>query len=148
MSGTCPGQVQLRQRGSAKTFAASGRLIRVLALSQRVVRASPLVSEHVSGELNALGDILSSSFGYSKLWHCTNDSKFLSLINYQFALSHQHSWQGFHLSLALSTKVVSKLGTKASLMGEWKQLRRIWKLFGGSDIPIANLSELNHTWRK
>ena len=40
------------------------------------------------------------------------------------------------------------MGTKASPMGEWKQLRRIGKSFGGSGVPIENLSKLTHTWRK
>ena len=33
-------------------------------------------------------------------------------------------------------------------MVEWKQLRRIGESFDGSDVPIANPSELTHTWRK
>ena len=65
----------------------------VLALRQRVIRVSLLVAAHVAGDLNVLGDIPSRSFGYSKQWHCTNDSEFLSFINSKFPLPHQ---RGFH----------------------------------------------------
>ena len=136
------------QRRTAKKSAAAGRLIRVLYLRQRVARASLLVAAHVAGYMNVLGDIPSISFGYSKQWHCTNDSEFLSLINSKFPRTHQRSWQGFRLSFALSAKVIYELGTKASPMGEWKQLHRIGKSSGGSGVPFANPSELTHTWKK
>ena len=95
-----------------------------------------------------LGDIPSLSFGYSKQWNCTNDTEFLSLINSKSPIIHQRSWQGFRLSFTLGTKVISKLGTKEYPMGERNRLWRIGKYFGGSGVPIANPSELTHTWRK
>ena len=98
------------------------------------------MAANVEGDLNVLGDIPSRSFGYSKQWHCTNDSEFLSLINSKFSLPYQRSCQGFLLSFALSTKVISNLERKASPMGEWKRLQRIGKIFGGSDVPILNPS--------
>ena len=58
--------VSWTQRGAAKKSAAAGRLLRFLALRQRVARASPLVAAHVSGDLNVIGNIPSRSFGYSK----------------------------------------------------------------------------------
>ena len=130
--------VSWTQRGAAENSAATGRLIIVIALWQRVERESPLVAEHVAGDLNVLGNIPSPSFGYSKQYHCTNDSEFLSLINFKLPLSHQRSWQGFLLSFALIMKLISELGTKASTMGEWKQLWKIGESFGGSGVPIAN----------
>ena len=100
--------------------AAGGHLLRVLALRQRVERVSPLVSVHVAGDLNVLGNIPSTSFGYSKQWHCTNNYKFIFLINPKFPLPRLRSWQGFRLSFKLSMKFISGLGTKASPMEEWK----------------------------
>ena len=133
-------------KGGAKKSASAGRLIRVLALQQRVARASLLVAAHVSVDLNVIGDIPSCSFVYSKQFHCTNDSEFLSLINSKFPLPHQRYWQGSRLSFAFSTKVISELGTKASPMGEWKRLRQIGKSFVGSGVPVANPLELTYTW--
>ena len=135
-------------RGASKKSAAAGRLLRVLALRQRVARASPLVVAHVAGELNVLGDIPSRSFGYKKAWHCKSENEFLSLINSEFPLPQKRSWRGFRLSYALSMKVISELGMTVSPMGEWRRLRRIGKSFGGTGVPIADPSELTRTWRK
>ena len=71
------------QRGVENSSASSGRIIRVLVFLQQVARASPLVAGLVKGDLNVLGGIPSRSFA--------NNSEFLSLINSQFQLSHQHS---------------------------------------------------------
>ena len=60
------------QRVAAKKSAAAVRLLRVLALRQRLARSSPLVAAHMEVDLNVLGDISYCSFGYSKQWHCTN----------------------------------------------------------------------------
>ena len=95
--------------GAANKPSSERRILRSPALQQQVARASPLVSDHVTGELNVLGEIPSHSFGYYKQWNCTNDSKFLSLINYQFPLPHQRSCKGLRLSFALSTKVISDI---------------------------------------
>ena len=128
--------------GRQKKSAASGHLLRVLTLRKRVTISSLLVAAHGSGDLNVLGNIPSHSFDYFKQWHCTNDSEFLSLINSKFPLPHQRSWPGFRLSFALSAKVISGLGKKAYLMGEWKQLQIIGESFGGSGVPITKPSEL------
>ena len=140
--------VSWTKMGAANKSAAAWRLLGVLSLWKQVSILSPLVTAHVAGDLNVLGGISSRSFGYSKQWHCTNNSEFLSLINYHFPLPHQRSWQGLGLFFVLSTKVISKLGTKAYTMGEWKWLRKIGGGFRGSGLPIANPSELTHTWRK
>ena len=73
--------VMWKKRGAAKKSAAAGRLLRVLDLQKKGPRYLFLVAAYVTGYLNVLGDIPSCSFGYSKQWHCTNDSEFLSLIN-------------------------------------------------------------------
>ena len=118
------------KRGGKKS-AASGRLIKVLDLQQKVPRASPVVAAHVAGDLNVLGDIPSNSFGYSKKWHCTNDSEFLSLINSKSPLPRQRSWQGFRLSFLLITKVISELGKShfrwdsGSDLGEWGKVLEV-----------------------
>ena len=102
-----------------------------------VTRASLLVAVHVTGDLNVLGDIPSSSFGYSQKWHGTSDSEFLSLISSKFPLPHKSSLKGIY-----------ELGKKAYPMGEWKQFFSNREKFGGSDVTIGNLSDLTHTWRK
>ena len=56
--------VSRTQRGAAKKSAAAGRLLRVLALRQRVARSTTLVAEHVAGDLNVLGNIPCRFFYY------------------------------------------------------------------------------------
>ena len=58
--------VSWTQRGAKNKSAAVGRLLRVLALRQRVERVSPLLAAHMTGYLNVLGNIGYNSFGYSK----------------------------------------------------------------------------------
>ena len=111
------------QRGASKKYATVGRLLRVLDLRQRVAKASPLVAMHLTGDLNVISIIPSSTFVYPKKWYFTHDYECLSLINSKFPLPHKCSWQGFRLYFNLRTKVISKLGKKASSMGEWKRLR-------------------------
>ena len=125
-------EVLWTQRGASKKSAAEGRLFRVSDLRQRVTRASPLVAAHVAVDLNVIGDIPSRSFDYSKQWNCTNNHEFLSLINSKFPFPHKRFWKGFRPSSTLTTKVISKLGTKASLMVKWNRLR--------SGVPVSNPS--------
>ena len=49
-------------RGASKRSAVANRLLRILAVRQRVNRASPLVTRHLAGIRNHLGDIPSRSF--------------------------------------------------------------------------------------
>ena len=83
-----------------------------------------------------LGKIPSHSFGYYKQWHCTNDSEFLSFIISKLPLPRQHSWQGFHLSFALSMKVISELWDKGISDKTVEATSENNKSFGGSVVPI------------
>ena len=56
--------VAWQRRGASKRSAVANRLLRALAIRQRVNRASPLVTRHLAGVRNHLGDIPSRSFGY------------------------------------------------------------------------------------
>ena len=111
--------VSWTQKGAAKKSSASGSPLRVLYSQEPVTIVSPLVVAHVAGDPDVLGNIPYCSFGYSKNFHCTNDSEFLSLTNYQLALPHQCSWQGFRLSFALSTKMISKLAPTQTRKIKW-----------------------------
>ena len=126
------------QRGAAIKSAAAECLLRVLSIQKQITIASSLIDAHVTGDMNVLGYITSCSFGYSKQWHCTNDFGFISHINSQLPLFHQCSWKGFHICFVLGIKVISEWGTKASPIGEWKQLRRIGESFGGCGMPFSN----------
>ncbi|KAL7526943.1 hypothetical protein ACHAWF_001977 [Thalassiosira exigua] len=55
--------VLCQTRGASKRSRVANRFLRVLAIRMRVNRASPLVTRHLAGERNHLGDIPSRSFG-------------------------------------------------------------------------------------
>ena len=63
--------------GASKRSKVANRLLRILAVRMRKNRVSTLVTKHLAGERNHLGDILSRSFGYSQSWHCETDSELL-----------------------------------------------------------------------
>ena len=77
--------VSWQMRGASKRSAVAIRLLRVLAIRLRKNRASPLVTRHLAGERNHLGDIPSRSFGYKKEWE-HNEEAFLT-----FLIKHSHS---------------------------------------------------------
>ncbi|EJK43807.1 hypothetical protein THAOC_37712 [Thalassiosira oceanica] len=67
----------------------AGELIMALAIRQRVQRASPLTPAHLPGELNAMADCASRSFGYKTEWKCESNDEFLTLFNRTFPLPEQ-----------------------------------------------------------
>ena len=77
----------------------------------RVNRALPLVTRHIKGHRNALGDIPSRSFGYKPEWQFEHDSELLKFFDATFPLPNQNSWQGFRLSDAVCSRVMRKLAT-------------------------------------
>jgi len=138
--------VAWQMRGASKRSAVANRLLRVLAIRLRVNRASPLVTRHLAGERNALGDIPSRSFGYKAEWKFDSDIDFLAYFNKTFPLPDQNSWTGFHLNGAVSTKVISELLTRGSSMAEWRRLPTLGKKYGTNGRPTADISKYLRTW--
>ena len=52
------------------------RFLRILTIRLRKNRASPLVTRHLAGDRNALGDTPSRSYGYKTAWHLRNATDF------------------------------------------------------------------------
>ena len=138
--------VAWQTRGASRRSRAANRLLRILAVRMRKNRASPLVTKHLAGERNHLGDIPSRSFGYSESWHCETDSAFLKFFDQTFPLPSQNSWTGFQLGSRVVTKCISELLTKGSPMAEWRQLPKLGREFGGSGKPTAKITECVRTW--
>ena len=112
----------------------------------RSIRGSPLVTQHIAGKSNRLGDILLRLFGYEAKWYHINDTDFLTFFNQTFPLPSQNSWTGFRFTSAVSTKVMQEKLTRGLSMGKWRRLPKIGRRFGGSGRPIANMSKCLHTW--
>ena len=103
--------VAWQRRGASKRSRVANRLLRVLAIRMRRNRASPLVTRHIEGDRNRLGDIPSRSFGYKPEWRFEHDSNLLKFFDATFPLPNQNSWQGFRLSDAVCSRVMRKLAT-------------------------------------
>ena len=57
--------VAWQSRGASKRSDVANRLLRILVICMHVKQASPLVTKHLVGEQNHLGDMPSRSFGYN-----------------------------------------------------------------------------------
>ena len=104
--------------GASKRSAVANRLLRVLATRMRRCHAQPLLTRHLAGKRNHLGDIPSRSFGYEKEWHFENDKEFLTYFNHIFPLPDKNTWTGFRLKYAVAMKVTRELLTQGSSMVE------------------------------
>ena len=138
--------VAWQMRGASRRSVVANRLLRVLAIRMRKNRASPLVTRHLAGKRNHLGDIPSRSFGYKKEWHFEKDKQFVTYFNQTFPLPNKNTWTGFRLNSAVVTKVTRELLTQGSLMAEWRQLPTIGTRFGKIGKPIAKLTTCLHIW--
>ena len=133
-------------RWASKSKGPAGQLLIALALRQRQNRASPLAPAHVAGELNDMADVASRSFGYRKEWLCHSDDELLTLFDSKFPLPSQSSWQGFHLSSKVVTKVTSALQMTPFDPREWKQLPKIGTSISRPGASLCSLGELTHSW--
>ena len=119
--------VAWQTRWASKRSRVANRLLRVLALRLRVNRASPLVTRHLSGDRNKLGDLLSRSYGWKAEWKFVNDIDFLAFFNTSFPLPNQNCWTGFRLAKGLCSKVMRELLTQGSSMAKWRRLPTLGK---------------------
>ena len=138
--------VSWQERGASKRSAVANRLLRALAIRMRVNRASPLVTRHLAGERNHLGDIPSRSFGYKAEWHFERDNDFLAFFNNTFPLPEKNTWQGFRLNSKVSSRVICELLSAGSSMAEWRRLPTIGNAYGPSGRPSADCSSVIRTW--
>ena len=138
--------VSWQARGASKRSRVANRLLRVLAIRLRVNRASPLMTKHITGDQNGLGDIPSWSYGYKAEWHHKIDIDFLAYFNKTFPLPSKNCWTGYRLHSAVSTKVMRELLTGGSSMDEWRQLPTLGRKFGRIGKPTAIPSKYLRTW--
>ena len=133
--------VAWQRRWASKRSKAANRLLRAMALRLRVNHASPLVTRHIAGDRNALGDIPSRSFGSVPEWHCETDEDLRSLMNARFPLPNQQSWSVFRPSFDLSMKLISVLRMRPSTTDAWRRLPRAGKHVGTIGAATSHLWE-------
>ncbi len=81
--------------GASKRSDVANWLLRVLAVRLHRNRASPLVTQHMAGDENRLGDILPRSFGYKAEWYFEEDNIFYHFSTQLFHFQIRILGQGF-----------------------------------------------------
>jgi hypothetical protein len=108
---------------SKSKFPTAGRLIRALAMRQRVSQSAPAQVGYIPGPENTLADLASRSFQLHptfSMQDTAQDGAFLSAFSHLFPLPPQHtSWQLAHLTPELSSLVISTLRGQRSNLQQW-----------------------------
>jgi len=111
------------------------RLMRALALWQRLQHASPMVTLHVAGKSNDIADIPSRSFRPEHRWNCPTNDHFLSRFSSRFPLLQGKRCQIFLISPQITTGVILELLIAPGEMDGWLKLPVIGRVFGGIGAP-------------
>ena len=108
----------------------AARLVRALALRQRICQASPMATIHVAGKANDIADIPSRSFRKGHRWNCPSNLDFLIKFNAEFPLKQGACWDLFVINPKLITLVTSVLLTSPLPMDVWQALPPRGRVFG------------------
>ena len=123
----------------------SARLVRALALRQRICQAAPMYTIHVAGKANDIADIPSRSFKLGHRWNCPSDVQFLHRFNSHFSLPQGNKWQLFQLAPKIVTRVTSELLMLPLPMDVWHRLPAIGRLFGKNGVNTYAGTTSTHT---
>jgi len=123
------------------------RLVRALALCQRISHAAPMVTLYMAGKGNDVADVPSRSFRPERHWNFPTNEHLLSRFSTQLPLLQGNHWQIFLISPKIITRVISELLIVPSGMEGWIRLPVIDRVFGttGSNIAGDSRSRLIHT---
>jgi hypothetical protein len=97
------------------------RLLRGLAMRQRVTQAAPPETFHTEGERNVLADVASRII--ASLTNVTNPLAFLAYYNARFPLPQSPSWVLVTLDSALCSNVISTLRGRRLELRRWTTSR-------------------------
>ncbi len=77
---------------------------------------------HITGDQNAMTDILSCSFGSEPKWHFQSELDFLTFFNTSFSLPHQNLWMLCQPTSAIAMRVISVLRMSPFTLDNWRRL--------------------------
>ena len=122
--------------------AIAARLVRALALRQRICQAAPMSTVHVAGKAHDIVDIPSRSFREGHRWNCPNNCEFLTRFTSHFPLPQGACWQLLVINPKIVMLVISELRMKQLPMDVWKQLPSRGRIFGVTGADGQKESEL------
>ena len=128
-------------RLDSKRSQVAKRLLRVLAVRQRVCRASPLLTISIAGKDNDMADAASRWFKDDTKYETDlPDTVFLPRFNAAFPLPQGASWKRFHFSSKIITRVISELVGPPLNMASWMQITKRGGSFGKTGVAMSSLS--------
>ncbi len=124
-------------KGHTSTSLVAGRLLRFLALRQRIRQASSFIPMNIAGENNAMADIPSRAFKSGEYFHAKEN--LVSYFNTHFPLPQKNSWIEYTIPTKLASHVISCLHGKLLPMESLLKLPRLGKSIGASGRHTAHL---------
>jgi hypothetical protein len=128
----------VEKKASRKSRIAA-KLVRALVLQLNVKKTCPITTVHIPGVTNTLTEIPSRSFGSVHEWACNTDNDLLTLFNLTILLPKQISWTVFRFTTKKTTRVISVLRMKDSMLDKWQGLPKIAQHTGDIGQPMSGL---------
>ena len=129
---------------SAKGSKPAAHLLQALALRMKCKESAPLLIEHVKGKTNDMADVASQAFlsNHTHEFPSSHTLSFLHYFNSKFPLPQNQIWREFHLTMNLTTRVISELEGMTLSMESWMQLPKKGGNIGtiGENTPNTSTS--------
>ena len=130
-------------KGSTSTSIAAGRLLRFLAIRQRLRQTSSLMPRSIAGRDNKMADIPSRAFKHGEFFHA--QESLTDYFNLHFPLPQDQSWTEFTVTKKLASRVISCLRGEPLLMEQLRKLPKLGKNTGSIGQNTAKNARWNHT---
>ena len=124
-------------KGHTSTSIVAGRLLRFLALRQRIRQTSSLLPMNIAGKDNAMADIPSRAFKNGDYFHA--QQHLTTYFNTHFPLPQPNSWIEYRLPTKLTSRVISCLRGELTPMASLIRLPKLERSIGKTGRHTAHL---------
>ena len=125
-------------KGHTSTSIVAGRLLRFLALRQRIRQTSSLLPMNIAGKDNAMADIPSRAFKNGDYFHA--QQHLTTYFNTHFPLPQKNSWIEYQLPTKITSRVISCLRGELTPMASLIRLPKLGKSIGATGRHTAHLA--------
>ena len=125
-------------KGHTATSMVAGRLLRFLAIRQRVRQTSSLLPMNIAGKENDMADIPSRAFKQGEYFEANQN--LVCYFNQHFPLPQTNSWLEYRLPTKLSSRVTSCLRGELTPMESLHKLPKLGRNTGRPGRPTAPLA--------
>ena len=121
----------------------AARLVRALAICQRVMEAPPMITLHVTRKSNNILDVPSRVFCLGHRWNFPINAECLSRFSKKNPIPQGNYWQLFVIAPRIVTRVIFELRILPLKMDVWHRLLTIGKVFWKKRCAYAALLGVN-----